>query len=935
MTISLNGEWKLKLDKDENGLAENWAAAPLAGEDRIQVPGCVQSIDAFAEEFPPHNDMRNGYLGTFFIEKTFTAPALSAGERVRLTLGAVMPCGHVWINGHYIEKHRFSVCRSVVDITDFITAGENRITVAVVEQYTGLNTGMRFSGADWSGIYSDSYIEIGAAVSFSEVYVSMVSDACGRLCGRLHNAGTAGVSGTVQAALGDMGFTFPVTVPAGKSVDFAVEIDVSGLPKWSYREPNLLPLRLALADTYGHTAEYNDSIGLRKITVEGHNICVNGQPTFFAGAGSEYYSIQICALNDKNILRRRFQALKDHGFNFYRCHTHLPTEEALAVADEMGIMLDVEFGLVSNFNKTTPFKTGLEMLKAYIRQTRRHPSLFIYCLGNEGSQLMVDSVIERNRAKAGYQVIKENTTEQFAIIAFGMQGELPELPNDLETPHLWSDNFLWGYDGLTDIPWDYLEQTTGGKPCIIHEYGKFGVWPSVEEERRLAAIPRGVKPDFGTQARLALEEMGCSEKEQIFIENSRKLCGICTRTILEEARRQPYVSGYALWLFFRRANGNAGVCTDDGVVYDGDPLIYKNGCNAEVALLMDRGFKNRTFAAGITEQVTVTLSNYSVADVAGGLRLTLRCGDTVIAEQQAAVEMPCGKTAAVASLLFTSGAECTGQRLEFTAELQSGGAVISKNTWDFWCFSAAPNPDVRAFLHLEDLTTERLIKKAFPKAARLSSVDSVVIGCRSWRDPKEAQTATAFPETVVVSDRYDAVIRECYEKGVKVLLIDNGRLPEKWIIPPISDQLGERDTGRFYSSFRAGWDKGNLLTVIEKDALLGDFPCEQFCDLQFYDMLQGARSVYPGVLRDTFGTAPKTVIEAVAKVPVRAENDVIVQDPNAIKEQTGRKKRSFNAREQGYLLKMEDGEKRLCVCTLKLTDNIAGLDLLKNILLHF
>lgn len=934
MIISLNGEWSLRPDREENGLAENWAAAPLAGAYTLTVPGCIQSIDALAEEYPPHNDMRNGYLGTFFMEKQFTVPAMPQGARARVVLGAVMPCGHVWVNGRYIEKHRFSVCRSSADITEFITTGENRITVAVVEQYTGLNTGMRFSGADWSGIYSSSYIEIGSALSFTDVYVSMVSDTCGRLCGRLHNADAADFSGRVLAGLGGVKTEFSVAVSAGESVDFAAEIDVAGLPKWSYRAPNLVDLRLSLADAHGLNAEYTDTIGLRKITVEGHHICVNGLPTFFAGAGAEYYSPTICALTDEKLIRSRFQALKDHGFNFYRCHTHLPTEEALAIADEMGMMLDVEFGLVSNFNKTTPFETGLEMLAAYVRQTRRHPSLFVYSLGNEGSQLMVDSVIERNRAKAGYRTIKDNTTEQLAIIAFGMQGELPELPNDLETPHLWSDNFLWGYDGLTDIPWDYLEQTTGGKPCVIHEYGKFGVWPSVEEEKQVT-IPGGVKPDFGTQARLALEEMGCPEKEEIFIENSRKLSGICTRTILEEARRQPYVGGYALWMFFRRGNGNAGVCSDDGKAYDGDPLIYKNGCNAEVALLMDRGFKSRTLAAGITEQVGVTLSNYSIANVAGELRLTLRCGDTVIAEQTQAVQMPRGKTEPVAALLFTAGTACAGQRLELVAELTNGGATLSENRWDFWCFSAAPNTGVRAFLHLEDLTTERLIKKAFPNAARLSSVDSVVIGCRSWRDPKEAQTASAFPETVVVSDRYDDVVRECYEKGVKVLLIDNGRLPEEWIVPPISDQLGERDTGRFYSSFRAGWDKGNLLTVIEKDALLGDFPCERFCDLQFYDMLQGARSVFPGVLRDLFGAGAKTVIEAVAKIPVRPESDVIVQDPNAIKEQGGRVKRSFNAREQGYLMKFENADKKMCVCTLKLTDNIAGLDLLKNILLHY
>lgn len=164
----------------------------------------------------------------------------------------------------------------------------------------------------------------------------------------------------------------------------------------------------------------------------------------------------------------------------------------------------------------------------WVRQTRRHPSVILYCLGNEGSQLMVDSQAECQRARIGYDAIKRNTTEQLALIAFGMQGELPELPNDLETPHLWSDNFLWGYDGLTDIPWETVEETTHGKPCVIHEYGKFGVWPDIREE---AAYPnKGSRPDFGRQAR-RFGRIGHDRNGSAADRTSRELSGVCNRVI--------------------------------------------------------------------------------------------------------------------------------------------------------------------------------------------------------------------------------------------------------------------------------------------------------------------------------------------------------------------------------------------------------------------
>ena len=176
------------------------------------------------------------------------------------------------------------------------------------------------------------------------------------------------------------------------------------------------------------------------------------------------------------------------------------------------------------------------------------------------------------------------------------------------------------------------------------------------------------------------------------------------------------------------------------------------------------------------------------------------------------------------------------------------------------------------------------------------------------------------------------MVKACIQNGCKVLLLDSGRLPKDWMLPPIKPELGERDTGRFFASFRAGWDKGNLVTVVNDDPLLGAFPQEGFLDLHFYDMVQSARIMKPEIIRQELGAQPKRIIVSLSKIPAEAGAESVVQDPNAIKEQKQAVKKSFNAREQGYFLKLHD---RLAVCTLKLTDNLAGLALLKEIAEHF
>ena len=95
MLLSLNGDWMARTDVEENGLAENWACAPIKSEFEVKVPGCIQQLDCLAGEYPPHNDMRNGYKNTFFMEKGVCLPELKTGQRCRLRIGGVIPSCHI------------------------------------------------------------------------------------------------------------------------------------------------------------------------------------------------------------------------------------------------------------------------------------------------------------------------------------------------------------------------------------------------------------------------------------------------------------------------------------------------------------------------------------------------------------------------------------------------------------------------------------------------------------------------------------------------------------------------------------------------------------------------------------------------------------------------------------------------------------------------
>ena len=955
-SLSLNGAWHFRLDPLNMGMARGWALNPLEAQGELEVPGCIQSLPALSEEYPPEGGMQNSYLGTFWLEKSFHLPHKEGDELEWLYLGGVAPAAHIWVNGHYAGFYDHSPIAAKRDITPFLSQGENRLTLAVVEQSTGLLGGMRGGGFVWSGLYRGVSLVQTPACRLEGIRMHTLPGCKEVLIeGELHGPVPANKELKLGAELapvkdvdgeGTEGFITGSffkseagmdihCIEGADSYSFQLKLPVHTLPLWCCEAPRLV--RLTLSVYLGEELSDKAALttGLRTLEVQGEALMLNGRPLFLKGVGQEYFSPAISPLTDRALIEKRFQAMKDHGFNFVRFHTHIPTEEELSAADAMGLLLCSEIGLVSNFHKTTPFEEGLVVLEEHIRQTSSHPSLMIYCLGNEGSQLMVSSSLERSRACEGYRLIKHAAPGQLALSAFGLQGELPEVPTDLETSHLWSDDFRWGYEGLTRIPWKHLSRLERGKPDIVHEYGKFGVWPNKEEE---GLYPKGgYSSDFGSQGEEVLSELGLPDLTEKVIANSRRLSGECTRIILEEARRQERVKGYVLWTFFRKGGGNAGLCDDMGQRPDQDPALFAGGCNAPIALLIDRGFEGRGLRAGQTFSPGFYLSFYGQEEAAEGKADWKLSTETEILAQGTlgSVRVPAGSVLSLGKASITLPGVTAPVTARLTLSLLKDGRELAVNRWPFWIFPEKPGPDRRDIVYsFTDKAMEAFFKSRFPEAVGLRDLDSVLRGCISWKGMNPQEVLLKYRPGLFVTDSYGDTCRLFAQKGIHVLLLDSGNFPCAWYVKPLSKELGPRDSAFFYSSFRAGWDQGVLATAIQDEpGLLGDFPHEGFCDLPFYAMIQGAGAFDKKGMAESFPDYSRRVLlRSLVKVRAVSAEEAVVQDPNARRVIKRVSPRSFNAREQIYLARLNKGNESITLCSLNYFLDVPGEYLLNQLL---
>ncbi|MBS5480794.1 MAG: hypothetical protein KHX46_06605 [Clostridiales bacterium] len=921
--LSLEGLWRCRTDPENIGAAEGWNASPIQEEFRLPVPGYIQQLETLAANYPSA-EMSNGYLGSFWLETSLDIGEKTQ-EQYRLILGGVAPFAHIWVNGQYAAAVRYGLTAAGVDITALVQSGVNRLTLQITEQHTGQMAGMRFRGLNWSGLFRSAFLEIGAAAyirDFGPLVRSGVPAVEGCTVG--------GAGGKVLVQLrGDDGGEVRVQTAVEADGRFRAVFPEETLTLWSPDAPVLYQAEAVFYDAHGNALDdLEKKIGFRELTASGRRFLLNGQPLYLTGAGQEYHSPMAAPLIDRELILRRWQALREAGFNFFRFHTSMPTEEELAAADEAGILLCSEVGLISNFNKITPFEEGLELLARHILQTRGYASMMVYGLGNEGSQLLLYDEKERVHAAEGYRVIRENAAGQLGIVAFGMQGEVPSLSNDFETPHLWDYDFTKSYDYLTNIAWEALP-SSDSKPSLIHEFGKFGVWPDPEEE---ALYPlNGCRREFASQGRETLERLGLAHLEGRLIERSRYMAQVFWRVIMEEARRQPDNSGVCMWNFFRCTLNNSGLIDDFARSFDMDPAALRRGPASPVAVLIDFGFGGRNLLAGSTVGFAVTVSNFGGAPVRDAV-LEWRFGE--LTGKLGGIAVHNGGCDEVGRIVFTVPVLPNPRKQLLQLILKSEGTVLSENSFAFWVF---PMREERlrgeVCLHMQDRQAAEHLKHLLPGAYPLLAVDSMVRGCRSWKGPDFPQTTAQYRPSLVIADRMDDVVRLCMERRIPVLLLDDGKLPEEWYCPLLEPGMGLDDPSCAYTSFRAGWDRGALATLVEEDGLLGDFPHEGTGDLQFYPLLEGARGVDRRALGKAFhGWRSHTVMRRMTKIRVDEKSDVVLQDVQALRARRIFTKRTFDAREELLLEHMENDGGHLVICMLRLLHSPAGCYLLKNLI---
>jgi len=543
------------------------------------------------------------------------------------------------------------------------------------------------------------------------------------------------VNVTVECANRINGVKFTAFDPCGMptSVDLSVDGNrAEGVflvpdPKlWNVDFPTLYGFLAEIYTDNGNEAA-KGSFGFRKLSTDGKNVCLNDVPIFIRGyirGATAHEHSNNAGLSEAEFYRKNISEAKKFGFNMVRFHSVVPDDIFLNVADELGMLVHIELrpphDIYNNLEEMVTTGNAVvndDFLKDVINVGYNHPSLAVYCIGNE----------IKNAPDGTVKAIKEKI-------------------DDLDGTRLFLDTCAWGENGRPDIDIDVqhlsyyfpfgkhsrMYDDTDNLLVVGHSEDKpvkaEGVNAAVSRTLRFS-VPliahevchytalrdfAGLKEKFAKHGVPApwwideeiriIEEKGYSRRYGEMYLASKHFQAECWKTAFEAMRSSNLLGGFHFLQFadtdvYENSNGIVDCFDDENYVSPGFFLQF----NGARVLLCDVGYRN--FYANEIVQLPFSLSNCGAdGEKTAKFVLNLKREDGSIC---ASAEMPnidvfekglyeiCKVSVRIPDV---RGSE----KLTLEAKLFSGSEVYSKNSWQIWAYEKGETLSYNEFVNYDD-----------------------------------------------------------------------------------------------------------------------------------------------------------------------------------------------------------------------------------------
>ncbi|MFI3285596.1 MAG: glycoside hydrolase family 2 TIM barrel-domain containing protein [Rikenellaceae bacterium] len=359
--------------------------------------------------------------------KSFNVKRSQLGRRFEILFEGAYRNSEVWINGNYLGMRPMGYIAFHYDMTPYIKAGENVITVKLDNSS---QPGSRwYSG---TGIYRHVYLNISEKLYIptwgSYIVANRVEGSKGILDIETtiksdENKGSDKfvVKYTVLDADGAVVTTAEQreqSIAAGESKVVEQQIEIEDVRLWNaLKDPYLYTLQTEIIQGRKTIFESRDKVGVRTMEYSSEKgFKLNGEVVKIKGACLHHDGGALGAAVYRRSVERQLEILKEMGVNAIRVAHNPSSEEFLDVCDSMGFLVMAEIFDEWKITKKPGitrdgYKTNLPVdyygklfdewsdrdITDWLLHDRNHASIFMWSIGNE---------IDEMKKEEGYQMGK-------------------------------------------------------------------------------------------------------------------------------------------------------------------------------------------------------------------------------------------------------------------------------------------------------------------------------------------------------------------------------------------------------------------------------------------------------------------------------------------------------------------------------------------------
>jgi beta-glucuronidase len=390
--LDLSGLWDFQLDPRDEGENAGWEKG-LPAARTIAVPCSWNEL---------FDDARN-YLGLAWYVRHAWIPQGWRGQRIVVRVGSATYAAKVWVNGTLVAEHLGGHLPFSADITQNVAFDKpNTIAIAVENKplpervpagpspsgglFAGLMGGYPETTYDffpYSGLHRPVLLYSVPPVFIDDATLVTTIDGKDGVVSLKVSAGDFTGKGNARID----GQDTPLAFQKGAA---EATLRVTGAQFWSPAAPRLYPLSLTLLDAKGGAIDtYTLEVGIRTVEVRGDRLLLNSEAVTLTGFGKhEDFPVNGRGLNVP-LLVRDYELLRWVGANSFRTSHYPYSEEAMMLADKLGVLVIDETPAVSlNFGDTPELiAKRLEQCKRatteLVARDKNHACVIMWCVANE------------------------------------------------------------------------------------------------------------------------------------------------------------------------------------------------------------------------------------------------------------------------------------------------------------------------------------------------------------------------------------------------------------------------------------------------------------------------------------------------------------------------------------------------------------------------